>query len=217
MADEGKKRTVRRKNPSVDLDTLGLEMGNRPPQALDVEEAVLGALLIEPNCIDEAMDELSSKCFYSERHRMIFEAMSSLVNEHVALDLLSVSQKLKSNGNLEAVGGTVALVNLSQKIGAAAHIEYYIRILKQKCIQRELITASYEILKTSYDESVNVDELVDSAQSKVYAAIQNNVKKDVQEIGKVINDALDDIQRLQDSSGLSGVPSGFPSIDKITL
>ncbi len=217
MADEGKKRAVRRKNPTVNLDTLGLEMGNRPPQALDVEEAVLGALLIEPNCIDEAMDELSSKCFYSERHRMIFEAMSSLVNEHVALDLLSVSQKLKANGNLEAVGGTVALVQLSQKIGAAAHIEYYIRILKQKCIQRELITASYEILKSSYDESVNVDELVDSAQSKVYAAIQNNVKKDVQEIGKVINDALDDLQKRQESSGYSGVPSGFPSIDDITL
>ena len=176
MAEESKKRTTRRKTSGVNLDTLGLEMGNRPPQALDVEEAVLGALLIEPNCIDEAMDELSPKCFYSEKHRMIFEAMSSLVNEHVALDLLSVSQKLKSNGNLEAVGGTVALVQLSQKIGAAAHIEYYIRILKQKCIQRELITASYEILKSSYDESVNVDELVDAAQSKVYSAVQNNVK-----------------------------------------
>ena len=125
-----------RKKKNVNLDTLGLEMGNRPPQALDVEEAVLGALLIEPNCIDEAMDELSPNCFYSEKHRMIFEAMRSLSNEHVALDLLSVSQKLKSSGNLEAVGGTVALVQLSQKIGAAAHIEYYIRILKQKCIQR---------------------------------------------------------------------------------
>jgi replicative DNA helicase len=217
MAEEAKKRTTRRKTSGVNLDTLGLEMGNRPPQALDVEEAVLGALLIEPNCIDEAMDELSPKCFYGEKHRMIFEAMSSLVNEHVALDLLSVSQKLKANGNLEAVGGTVALVQLSQKIGAAAHIEYYIRILKQKCIQRELITASYEILKSSYDESVNVDELVDSAQSKVYAAIQNNVKKDVQEIGKVINDALDDLQKRQETSGYSGVPSGFPSVDNITL
>ena len=217
MADEGKKRSVRRRNPDVNLDTLGLEMGNRPPQALDVEEAVLGALLIEPNCIDEAMDELSSKCFYSEKNRMVFEAMSSLVNEHLPLDILSVSQRLKANGNLEAVGGTVALVQLSQKIGAAAHIEFYIRILKQKCIQRELITASYEILKSSYDESVNVDELVDSAQSKVYAAIQNNVKKDVQEIGKVINDALEDLQKRQESSGYSGVPSGFPSLDDITL
>ena len=217
MAEEGKRRSVRRKNPSVNLDTLGLEMGNRPPQALDVEEAVLGALLIEPNCVDEAMDELSPSCFYSERHRMIFEAMSSLNNEHVALDLLSVSQKLKSQGNLEAIGGTITLAQLSQKIGAAAHIEYYIRILKQKCIQRELITASYDILKTSYDESVNVDDLIDTAQTKLFAAIQNNVKKDVQEIGKVINEALDDLQKRQDSDGLSGVPSGFPSLDKITL
>ena len=217
MVEDGKKKSVRKKNQSVNLDTLGLEVGNRPPQALDVEEAVLGALLIEPNCIDEAMDELSSNCFYSEKHRMIFEAMRSLVTEHVALDFLSVSQKLKASGNLDAVGGTVALVQLSQKIGAAAHIEYYIRILKQKCIQRELITSSYKILKTSYDEAVNVDDLIDMAQTELFAAIQNNVKKDVQEIGKVINEALDDIQRLQDSSGLSGVPSGFPSVDKITL
>ena len=217
MAEEGKKRSVRRRNPSVNLDTLGLEMGNIPPQALDVEEAVLGALLIEPHCVDEAMDELSPSCFYSEKHRMIFEAMSSLNNEHVALDLLSVSQKLKSQGNLEAVGGTITLAQLSQKIGAAAHIEYYIRILKQKCIQRELITASYDILKTSYDESVNVDDLIDTAQTKLFAAIQNNVKKDVQEIGKVINDALEDLQKRQDSNGLSGVPSGLPSLDKITL
>ena len=139
MAEEGKRRTVKKKNPAVNLDTLGLEMGNRPPQALDVEEAVLGALLIEPNCVDEAMGELTPNCFYSEKHRMIYEAMRTLVNEHAALDLLSVSQKLKDTGKLEAVGGTVFLVQLSQKVGAAAHIEYYIRILKQKCIQRELI------------------------------------------------------------------------------
>ena len=216
MAEPGKRKSVRSKGPGVNLDTLGLEMGNRPPQALDVEEAVLGALLIEPNCIDEAMDELTSSCFYSDKHKMVFNAMRSLTNEHVALDILSVTQKLKSEGNLEAVGGTVALAQLSQKIGAAAHIEYYIRILKQKCIQRELITASYEILKTSYDESVNVDDLIDQAQTKVFAAIQNNVKRDVQEIGKVVNEALEDIQRPQKSSGLSGVPSGFPSLDKIT-
>ena len=216
MAEDRTRKSARRKDKD-NLGTLGLEVGNRPPQALDVEEAVLGALLIEPNCIDEAMDELTPSCFYSEKHRMIFEAMRSLNNEHVALDFLSVSQKLKATGNLETIGGTVALVQLSQKIGAAAHIEYYIRILKQKCIQRELITASYDILKSSYDEAVNVDDLIDMSQTKIFAAIQNNVKKDVQEIGNVINDAIDDIQRLQGSSGLSGVPSGFPSVDKITL
>lgn len=119
MAEEGKRKSVRRKNQTVNLDTLGLEMGNKPPQALDVEEAVLGALLIEPNCLDEAMEELTPSCFYSEKHRMIFEAMRSLNNEHVALDLLSVSQKLKAQGNLENIGGTVALAQLTQKIGAA--------------------------------------------------------------------------------------------------
>ena len=111
MAEGGKKRSVGKKGQSVNLDTLGLEVGNKPPQALDVEEAVLGALLIEPNCIDEAMDELSPSCFYSEKHRMIFEAMRQLNTEHVPLDILSVSQKLKANGNLEDVGGTVALAH----------------------------------------------------------------------------------------------------------
>ena len=134
MAEEGKRKSVRRKNQTVNLDTLGLEMGNKPPQALDVEEAVLGALLIEPNCLDEAMEELSPSCFYSEKHRMIFEAMRLLNNEHVALDLLSVSQKLKSLGNLETIGGTVALAQLTQKIGAAAHIEYYIRIDRKSVV-----------------------------------------------------------------------------------
>ena len=216
MAEEGKKRSVRKKDQAVNLDTLGLEVGNRPPQALDVEEAVLGALLIEPNCVDDAMGELTPGCFYSEKHRMIFEAMRTLVKEHAALDLLSVSQKLRDNGNLDAVGGTVFLVQLSQKVGAAAHIEYYIRILKQKHIQRELITASYQILKESYDESINVDLLIDDAQTKIFSAIQNNVKKDVMEIGTVINDALEDLQKLQGQTGLSGVPSGFASLDKIT-
>ena len=207
---------AKKKETGVNLDTLGLELGNKPPQALDVEEAVLGALLIEPNSVDDAMGELTPSCFYSEKHRMIFEAMQTLVKEHAALDLLSVSQKLRDNGKLDEVGGTVFLVHLSQKVGAAAHIEYYIRILKQKCIQRELITASYKILKSSYDESINVDYLIDLAQTNIFSAIQNNVKKDVQEIGNVINDALEDLQKLQGQTGLSGIPSGFSSLDKVT-
>ena len=218
MAEQTTRKSVRNRKENVNLDTLGLEMGNKPPQALDVEEAVLGALLIEPTCVDEAIDELVPSCFYGEANRMVFEAMCALRAESVALDLLSVSQKLKSQGNLETVGGTMFLAQLSQKIGAAAHIEYYIRILKQKYIQRELITASYSILKTSYDDSVNVDDLIDTAQTKIFAAIQNNVKRDVEGIGKVINAALLDIQKFQDCEGeLSGVPSGFPSIDKVTL
>ena len=207
----------KKKEQAVNLETLGLEMGNKPPQALDVEQAVLGAMLLEPSSVDEALEGLSSDCFYDKRNQMIFEAMAHLVNEHISVDLITVSAKLKEEGNLEAVGGTVVLAGLSQKVGSAAHLEYYIKILRQKTIQRDLIKASHDILKNSYDDSVKVDDLIDLAQTKVYSAIQNNVRKDVQEIGAIINVAMNDIQRMQESTGLSGVPSGFRSIDRITM
>ncbi len=111
MPEAGKRRT---RQKDVNLDALGLEMGNKPPQALDVEEAVIGALLVEPNCVDEAMEELSPSCFYNEKHRLIFESMVRLVNGHTSIDLLTVSQQLKIDGNLEIVGGTVALAQLSE-------------------------------------------------------------------------------------------------------
>ncbi len=206
-----------KKAQAVNLDTLGLEMGNKPPQALEVEEAVLGAMLIEPSSVDMALEELSPSCFYDPRHRMIYEAMSELVNGHTPVDIVTVSSKLREKGNLEAVGGPVALAGLSDKVGAAAHIEYYVKILKQKSIQRDLITASYEILKDSYDDSVTVDQLIDDAQTKVYNAIQNNLKKDVQEVGSIINDALREVEKNQNNTGLSGVPSGFPSLDRVTM
>ncbi len=203
----------KKKDQAVNLETL---MGNKPPQAPDVEAAVLGAMLVEPSTIDESMEELSPSCFYDPKHRMIFEAMAALVNEHVAIDLISVSEKLRTQGNLEVVGGPVVLANLSQNIGAAAHIEYYLKILKQKSIQRDLITASYDILRESYDETVKVDELIDHAETKVYAAIQTSDKHDVRDIGSIINSVMENLQELQGIEGPSGVPSGFPSIDAVT-
>lgn len=216
MPDQSRTST-RKRDQAVNLETLGLEMGNKPPQALEAEEAVLGAMLIEPASVDLSIEELKPSCFYDPRHKMIFEAMSSLVNEHTPIDIITVSAKLKEQGNLEAVGGPVALADLSQKVGAAANIEFYIRILKQKTIQRELITAAHDILKKAYDDSVKVDDLTDSAQTQVYDAIRNNVKKDVQEIGSVINAALSELEEMQGKTGLSGVPSGFVSLDNVTM
>ena len=205
-----------RKRTQANLESLSMEMGNKPPQAIEAEEAVLGAMLLEPAVVDSAMAELSAACFYDSRNKMIFEAISKLVNEHTPVDIVTVSSKLKALGNLEAVGGSVVLAGYSEKVGAAAHIEYYIKILKQKTIQRDLISASYAILKDSFDDSVSVDDLIDMAQTKVYDAVQNNVRRDVQEIGAVINEVMSDIQERQSSTGLSGVPSGFPSLDRIT-
>ena len=207
---------LRKKPRAEQTPNLEALMGNKPPQALDVEEAVLGAMLVEPSTIDSTMEELTPACFYDQHHSIIFEAMSALVNEHVSVDLVTVSEKLRQKGQLEEIGGPVELARLSQNIGAAAHIEYYIKILKQKTIQRDLIKASYDILKQSFDEGTNVDDLIDTAQSKVFAAIQNNVKRDVQDIGSIINSVLDNLQELQNTTGLSGVPSGYPSIDRVT-
>ena len=214
MPDNSSKRP--RKAQAANLDAIGLEMGNKPPQALDVEEAVLGAMLLEQSCVDQAMEELTASCFYDQKHRMIFEAMSSLVLDHTPVDIITVSNRLKEKGDLDTVGGPAMLAGLSERVGAAAHIEFYIKILKQKTIQRDLITASYDILRDAYDESVGVDDLIDKAQTKVYDAIQSNVRKEVQDIGSIINEAMGDIQEQQTSEGLSGVPSGFVSIDRIT-
>ncbi len=207
----------RRKSESVDFETLGKELGNRPPQATDVEEAVLGAMLLEPECVDLALEELSASCFYDPRHRMIFEAMSALVNEHVSVDLVTVSNKLRELGTLDDAGGVVTLAGLSEKVGSAAHIEYYTKILKQKNIQRDLISASYDILRDAYDDSVKVDDLIDKAQTKIYDAVQSNVRKEVQDIGSLINQAMGSIQDKQTSGGMNGVPSGFYSLDAITM
>ncbi|MBO4446975.1 MAG: replicative DNA helicase, partial [Bacteroidales bacterium] len=142
------------KKSRKDQKSLGLELGNVPPQALEVEESVLGAMLLEASCVDMAMEELTVSSFCAPRHKMIFEAISKLVLEHTPVDMVTVSAKLKSLGNLEDVGGIVALANLTEKVGAAAHIESYVAILKQKAIQRDLISASIKILKDAYDDSV---------------------------------------------------------------
>lgn len=208
---------TRKKDTAVDLDKLGLEIGNKPPQALDVEEAVLGSMLLEPACVDQALEELGPSCFYDPKNRTVFEAMCALVNEHVSVDIITVGAKLRQMGKAEEVGGAMYLASLSEKVGAAAHIEYYLKILKQKNIQRDLTSASYDILKDAYDDSVKVDDLIDKAQTKVYDAIQSNVRKEIQDIGSVINEALSDIEQMQKTTGLSGVPSGFVSIDSVTM
>jgi len=214
MAEQKQRKPNGKK--SVAVDSVALEMGSKPPQATEIESSVLGAMLLEPSCVDAALEELSPECFYDPKHRMIFEAISSLSLESSAVDIITVSAKLRQKEQLEDVGGVVALDRLTENIASAAHIEFHIRLLKQKAIQRALISASYNILKDSFDESVKVDDLIDKAQTSVYNAIQSNIRKDVQEIGAVINKAMDEIAEQQKTTGLSGVPSGYISLDRIT-
>lgn len=212
MAERKKQFT----SDTVVVKELGKLMGTTPPQAVDVEDVVLGAMMLEPNCIDEALGELTERCFYSERNREIYNAISVLFHEHEPVDAVTVANKLLTLGKLEQVGGPVVLANLTNQLGSAAHIESYLQILKQKAIQRDLISASHVILKSAYDPELPVDMLIDRAQSEVYAATQSGEKNNVQNIGDVIQTALERLDKMQHNTGLSGVPSGFPTLDKIT-
>ena len=213
-----KRRNDTDKRATANLDGIGLEMGIKPPQAIDVEEAVLGALLVEPDVVSSVLDDIDADCFYKEANRKVFESIIALAAEHSPIDVYTVSQQMQKNGTLESVGGAYFLTQLSLKIGAAAHIEQHCRILRQKFIQRSLITGSYKILKDAFDDSVNVDDLLESAQQSIFSIVESNIKRDTRPIQSIINDAIEDIEKNQSrGDGLSGLPSGMEGLDRKTL
>ena len=211
-------KTVRTKKKEVSIDALGLEAGKVPPQAVDVEEAVLGAMMIEPNCVPDVLERLTAECFYKEANRKIYSAISALTKDHEPVDIFTVAEALKRTGDLEAVGGPYYLSLLSSKVGAAAHVEYHVNILLQKHIQRELITISAEVQRDSFDDSIPVDDLLNNAQQKLFELAERNMKRETLPVQDVLKDTVAEIEANQDrTDGLSGVPSGFTGIDKVTL
>lgn len=211
-------KTVRTKKKEVSIDALGLEAGKVPPQAVDVEEAVLGAMMIEPNCVPDVLERLTAECFYKEANRKIFSAISALTKDHEPVDIFTVAEALKRTGDLETVGGPYYLSLLSSKVGAAAHVEYHVNILLQKHIQRELITISAEVQRDSFDDSIPVDDLLNNAQQKLFELAERNMKRETLPVQDVLKDTVAEIEANQDrTDGLSGVPSGFTGIDKVTL
>lgn len=199
------------------VELIGLESGKKPPQAVDIEEAVLGALLLEPNAVADVLDVLVPECFYKEANRKIYRAISALASRHAPIDIFTVAQELKKTDDLEEIGGPVYLSQLSLRIGAAAHLDYHTKILVQKYIQRELISISYEVQKDSFDDSLSVDDLLDSTQQKIFNLADRNMRRETQSVQDIINEAIDELQAVQDrTDGLSGVPSGYTGIDRVT-
>ncbi len=192
------------------------EIGNKPPQAPEVEEAVIGSMMIDEECVYQAIESLKENSFYDPSLRMIFSAMVRLFRERSAIDMMTVSEQLRKDGVLKEVGGPARLASLTTKVGSGANVEYYIKILQQKAIQRDLIEAGYSILKKAFDETYEVDRLIDESQSLVFKAVQGNMRSAYVDIGNALNRALDRLQWVQKTDGLTGVPSGFPSLDAIT-
>ena len=212
-----KRRTHKKKEQADNLTLAASEMGNIPPQAIDVEAAVLGAMMVNPDSVDAAIEILNAKSFYDVKHRYIFEAMVELYTERSPIDMLTVVQRLRQNGRLAEIGGPTKLAVLTQAVGTGANMEYYVRILQQKAIQRNLIEASYGILKEAFDETVTVDKLIHDASEGVFNAISGNEKNPYKHVGEVVNMSMERIQSVQTKSGITGVHSGFTELDKYTM
>lgn len=201
----------------VDKTTIiSLEKGKLPPQALDLEEAVLGAMMIDKKGVDEVIDILQPDAFYKEGHKHIFEAIFQLFTDSQPIDLLTVSAQLKKSGKLELAGGDFYLIQLTQKISSSAHIEFHSRIILQKFIQRSLIKISSEIIEDSYDESTDVFDLLDKAESKLYEVTQGNIKRSSETAQSLVIQAKKRIEEIANKEGYSGIQTGFDKLDKIT-
>jgi replicative DNA helicase len=191
--------------------------GKIPPQALDLEEAVIGALMLEKDAILVVIDILKPESFYKETHQKIFKAILDLAARQEPIDLLTVTESLRRNNSLEEVGGPYYISQLTSKIASAAHIEFHARIIAQKHIQRELIRVSSEIQNMAFDDSKDVDELLDFSESSIFKIAEGSIKKEIQPINVLIKEAIVQMQEAgKREDSLSGVPSGFTKLDRLT-
>ena len=189
-----------------------------PPQAVELEETVLGALMLEKDSIIAVQEYITADAFYTEEHRLIYKAIESLSVELKPIDLYTVTERLKARKELKKVGGAAYLAQLTQKVGSAANIEFHAKIIAQKYVQRELIRSATEIQRRSYDEDQDVTDLIGFAESEIFKVAEGHVKRSVQNAKDILAKALAQIEQAsKNTSAFNGVPSGFMAIDRVTL
>jgi replicative DNA helicase len=193
------------------------EVGKLPPQALDLEEAVLGAMLLESTAVNAAIDVLKSDSFYKEAHRRIFSAIADLFQKSEPIDILTVTQALRKSGDIDLVGGAYYIAQLTNRVASTANVEQHARIVAQKYIQRELIRVSSLIQREAYEDTTDVFELLDSAESQLFEVAEGNIRKSYDSMGSLVHEAVKGIDAARDNKdGVSGVPSGFTDLDRVT-
>jgi len=193
------------------------EFGKLPPQALDLEEAVLGALLLEQNALSSVIDFLKPEVFYTDAHQKIYSAIEDLFQKQQPIDMLTVTNELKSKGDLDIAGGAFYIAQLTRRVASAANIEYHARIVTQKFIQRRLIEISSEITKEAYEDTTDVFDLLDHAEQKLFAVSENNLRRDHSDMATLVREAIQNIEKARSQDGsYRGVPSGFAQLDRVT-
>ncbi len=194
-----------------------MDIGKMPPQAVELEEAVLGAIMLEKDAVIAVIDILKPDSFYKDAHQKIFRAIIDLSTNERPIDILTVTEELKKNKQLEEVGGPYYISQLTSRVASAANIEFHARIIQQKYIQRELIRVTSDIQTKSYDESLDINDLLDYSESQLFEIAQGNIKKEIIKINLLIQDAIKQIEEASKRKDhLSGIPSGFTKLDRIT-
>ncbi|MDR0769562.1 MAG: replicative DNA helicase [Dysgonamonadaceae bacterium] len=212
MALQDKSKTRVKKVPVTE------ESGRLQPQARELEEAVLGALMLEKDAYAIISEILTTpEVFYDKSHELIFTAIRSLAIQQKPIDILTVVDQMRKEGSLEEAGGAYYIAQLSQKVVSSAHLDYHARIVAQKYIARELISFSSRVASKAFDETNDVDDVMQEAEGELFEISQRNVKKDVIHINPILKEAFDLMREASKrTDGLSGLPSGFKDLDKIT-
>ena len=213
MAPNPNNKYPDKKHIPQDLDVAG----RIAPRDIEIEQAVLGALMLEKDAYISVCDILKSDCFYDPANRMVYEAIQSLGAAQKPIDLLTVTEQLRLDGNLDNVGGPMFITELTSRVASAAHVEFHARIIAQKYLARELISFAFNIENKAFDESNDVEDLLQEAEGRLFEISQHNVKKDVTQIDPVISQAIVQMQNAANrTSGLSGIASGFHDLDNVT-
>ena len=209
--------TTTRKRNNTPVKVGPNEAGKLPPQAPELEDSVLGALMIEKDAYTSVADLLRPEAFYKDQNRIVFEAIRNLASKDQPIDVLSVAERLKNMGTLEEAGGALYLSELTRRVASTAHLRYHAQIVAQKATARDLISMAARVEESAYDDTQDVDELMQRAEADIFEISQRAQKRDVTQIDPVIGEAFERMRKASKNEGnISGVPSGFKALDKIT-
>ncbi|MGB3616557.1 MAG: DnaB-like helicase N-terminal domain-containing protein, partial [Catalinimonas sp.] len=193
------------------------ELGKLPPQAVEMEEAVLGALMLERDALTAVVDILRPESFYKESHQRIYAAIVALFQKSQPVDMLTVSNEIRARGETDLIGGSYVLSDITSKINSAANVEYHARIIAQQAIKRELIRIATEVQRDAYEDTVDVFELLDRAEQSLFSVSESNVRKNYARMTDLMMNAIEELKaKKEHTDGLTGVPSGFTSLDRLT-
>jgi replicative DNA helicase len=192
-------------------------LGKLPPQALELEEAVLGALMLEKSALNAVVEFLKPEHFYSEAHREIYNSIIQLFKSSEPVDMRTVVAQLRKDGKIELVGGAYYIAELTSKVSSAANIEYHARVVIEMAIKRDLIQIASQVHQDAYEDTTDVFELLDKTEQSIFAISDSNLRKNYDNMKNLMYRAIQELQKLKEhKDGLTGVPTGFSSLDRMT-